>query len=245
MSGDGFLHRYFLNNGTKRLHKWVHYFDIYETHLERFRGKSPVMVEIGVHGGGSLAMWKAYLGPGARIVGIDINPDCKQHEAEGIEIFIGSQDDPALIETIKAKYPVVDIVLDDGSHRMEHLRATFNLLYDHVHPDGVYMLEDLHTCYWPGFGGGLGRPGTFMEFTKARMDDLNAVHTRGKLPVTPFTASTRSICVYDSIVVFERRPQGHRFAPRTGPMPLEHMAAEDAEGAPPPHRPRRLAPPES
>ena len=53
---SSFLHRYFLNNSHKRLHKWIHYFDIYETHFARFRGKAPVMVEIGVMGGGSLKM---------------------------------------------------------------------------------------------------------------------------------------------------------------------------------------------
>jgi len=34
---DGFLHKYFLTNAHKRLHKWVHYFDIYERQFERFR----------------------------------------------------------------------------------------------------------------------------------------------------------------------------------------------------------------
>lgn len=63
---DGFLHKYFLNNSHKRLHKWIHYFDIYERHLARFRGTSPTMIEIGVMGG-SLAMWKEYLGPESRI----------------------------------------------------------------------------------------------------------------------------------------------------------------------------------
>jgi len=38
---DGSLHKYFLNNPSKRLHKWTHYFDIYERHFERFRTKSP------------------------------------------------------------------------------------------------------------------------------------------------------------------------------------------------------------
>jgi len=34
---DGFLHKYFLNNGYKQLHEWGHYFDIYERHFERFQ----------------------------------------------------------------------------------------------------------------------------------------------------------------------------------------------------------------
>ena len=217
MSGD--LHRYFLNNGHKRLYKWVHYFDIYERHFSRFRDTAPVMLEIGVFGGGSLAMWKDYFGPGTKVIGIDINPDCKQHEDEDIEIFIGSQDDPEVIDAIFEKYPQIDLVLDDGSHIMRHMIASFELLYDRVNPNGVYMVEDTHTSYWEDkYDGGLRRPGTFMEFVKDKLDEINAVHTRGELPVSQFTKSTDCIAVYDSIVAFERRPQGKRQAPITGPM---------------------------
>jgi hypothetical protein len=215
---SSFLHRYFLNNSHKRLHKWIHYFDIYETHFARFRGKAPVMVEIGVMGGGSLKMWKEYFGEGSRIVGVDINPDCKVHEGEGIEVFIGSQDDPALIDAIFAKYPHVDLVLDDGSHMMRHMIATFELMYDRVQPKGVYMVEDTHTCYWSEYGGGLRREGSFMEFAKQKFDEINAVHSRGAVPVTSFTRSTACVACYDSVVVFERRPQGQRQAPITQAM---------------------------
>lgn len=215
---DGFLHRYFLNNSHKRLHKWMHYFDIYERHLRRFRGMSPVMIEIGVMGGGSMAMWKEYFGRGSRIVGLDIDPQCKAHEAEGIEVFIGSQDDPALVDAIFARYPKVDIVLDDGSHIMQHMVASFELMYERVQPHGVYLVEDTHTCYWSEYGGGLKREGSFMEFVKHKLDEINAVHARGALPVSAFTRSTDCIACYDSIVVFERRPQGARQAPITQPM---------------------------
>jgi 23S rRNA U2552 (ribose-2'-O)-methylase RlmE/FtsJ len=212
---DAFLHRYFLNNSQKRLHKWVHYFDIYERHLERFRGKAPVMIEIGVMGGGSLAMWKEYLGPGCRIVGIDINPECKAHEDVDIEVVIGSQDDPAVIEDIFSRYPDVGIVLDDGSHKMQHMIASFEMMYERLNPDGVYLVEDTHTCYWNDYGGGLKREDSFMEFVKDKIDEINAAHTRGAIPVSGFTRETDSIVCYDSIVVFERRPQGKRQAPIT------------------------------
>ncbi len=215
MTGDGFLHRYFLNNSHKRLHKWVHYFDIYERHFERFRGKSPVMLEIGVSGGGSLAMWKAYFGAGSRILGVDIDPACKQHEAQDIEVFIGSQDDPDLAAAILRRYPEIDIVLDDGSHIMRHMIDSFGMFYDHLAPHGIYMVEDTHTCYWPEYDGGVGREGSFMEFAKDRLDEINAVHTRGAIPVSAFTRTTDSITCYDSVVVFERRPQGARQAPIT------------------------------
>jgi hypothetical protein len=215
---DGFLHKYFLSNSHKRIHKWLHYFDIYERHLERFRGKSPVMIEIGVKGGGSLAMWKAFFGPGCKIIGIDIDPECSAHEDEDIEVFIGSQDDPSVIDRIFSRYPTIDIVLDDGSHRMNHMIASFELMYSRLQPNGVYIVEDTHTCYWKRYGGGLGREGSFMEFVKHKLDEINAVHARGQLAVSDFTRSTQCIACYDSVVVFERRRQSERKDVITRPM---------------------------
>jgi hypothetical protein len=215
MAADGFLHRYFLNNAQKRLHKWVHYFDIYERHFDRFRGKAPVMLEVGVCGGGSLQMWREYFGPDSRIVGLDIDPGCKAHEGTGIEIFIGSQDDPDVLAAILEKYPEIDIVLDDGSHVMRHMIATFEHLYPRISKTGVYMVEDTHTCYIDDYDGGVGRAGSFMEMVKGKLDEINAVHTGGVIPVSDFTRSTDAICCYDSIVTFEKRPQGMRQAPIT------------------------------
>ena len=79
-------------------------------------------------------MWKKYFGKGAKIIGVDINPECKQHESEGIEIFIGSQDDKQLLDKIKEKYPRIDIVLDDGSVVLVYIKnkipATYKDLSD-------------------------------------------------------------------------------------------------------------------
>lgn len=154
MRNDGCLHKYFLNNGGKRLHKWVHYFDIYERHFERFRGTKPTVLEIGVMGGGSLNMWKAYFGSGSNIIGIDIDPKCKSHESDGVEIFIGSQDDELLLNHIFSQHPNIDIVLDDGSHLSRHMIASFEFLYPRISTSGVYMVEDTHTNYWEEWEGG-------------------------------------------------------------------------------------------
>ena len=68
-----------------------------------------------------------------------------------------------------------------------------------------------------------------MEFAKDRLDDINAAHTRDALPVTDFTASTDYIAVYDSVVVFEKRPQGRRQATITlgmaAPEKISHPGA--------------------
>ncbi|MEP3349844.1 MAG: CmcI family methyltransferase [Marinomonas sp.] len=223
MTGD--LHRYFLNNSHKRLHKLLHYFDIYERHFERFRNKPVVMLEIGVFGGGSLAMWKDYLGPQSKIIGLDINPDCKQHEADGIEVFIGSQDDPLILAKILEKYPEIDFVIDDGSHQMHHMIASFEYLYPKVSQNGVYLAEDTCCCYWEQFGGGLKKEYTFIEHAKNCIDAIQASanlviggNTEECISPTDMMRSTHSIAFYDSVVVFEKRPQGKRMDLITSPM---------------------------
>ena len=70
----------FLTNTGRRVDKWTHYFPIYEKHLKDWRNRTLTFLEIGVAKGGSLQMWKRYFGPMATIVGIDINPHCKEVE---------------------------------------------------------------------------------------------------------------------------------------------------------------------
>lgn len=212
------IHKYFLNNSETVIHKWIHYFDIYERHLSRFINKSPTIIEIGVGGGGSLAMWANYFGTGSKIIGIDTNPDCKKYEKENIEIFIGSQDCKNITDSIFQKYPKIDIVIDDGSHIMNHMISSFKILYEKISVNGVYIVEDTHTCYWHEFGGGLKKEESFIEFAKNKIDEINAVHSRGAVPVTHFTKHTDQISFYDSVVVFEKRKQARRQAPMTQEM---------------------------
>ena len=54
------LKKYFENNTKNLIHKWDHYFEIYDNHFSRFRRKNIVVLEIGVSHGGSLCMWKKY-----------------------------------------------------------------------------------------------------------------------------------------------------------------------------------------
>ncbi len=206
------------------MHKRVHYLDVYERHFRRFVDRKPVVLEIGVAGGGSLRLWQSYFGPGTQVIGLDIRPGCRTHRAPGIEVIIGSQDDPVVLDRILDKYRI-DVVIDDGSHHMDHVRATFDHLYPRIDKHGCYLVEDMHTAYWEEYGGGLNAPNSFIEFTKSKLDEINAVHTRGAVAPTTFTASTASIHVYDSIVVFERAPQGKRQAIRTEAMPVPDPAA--------------------
>jgi hypothetical protein len=206
----------FLNHKGRVIHKWKHYFPVYERHFWRFVGQPFLFIEIGCGEGGSLQLWKQYFGPLATIVGLDIRSECKEFEEDQIHVMIGDQSDPEFLMAVVAEFGAPSIVLDDGSHMMQHIKVSFDCLYPRIPLGGIYMVEDLHTAYWEEYGGGLKRDGSFIEFCKDMIDHLNADHTRGAIPESEFARSTLSMHIYDSIVIFEKGSYGRKFAPQIG-----------------------------
>ncbi len=120
----------------RQIDKWRHYFPIYEKHFEYYRRKRPRVLEIGIDHGGSLQLWKRYFGPGAQIIGVDIRPETLFEEPQ-IQTYCYDQRDPAI-----ADHGLFDIVIDDGSHVMQHMQASFDSLWPVT--TGVYLIEDAH-----------------------------------------------------------------------------------------------------
>lgn len=212
------LEKYFTENTGKLIHKWKHYFEIYDRHFSRFRGTDVHLVEFGISQGGSLQMWKEYFGPNAKIFGIDINPHCQKLEEEQIEVFIGDQEDRKFLKSLREKIPKIDILIDDGGHTMKQQINTYEELFSCIDENGVYLCEDLHTSYWQNWGGGYKKRNTFIEYSKNFIDYINAWHSvqPNRLSVTEFTKSVHSLHYYDSILVIEKRPIEKPFHLKTG-----------------------------
>lgn len=216
------LEKYFRSNNDRLIHKWDHYFEIYDRHFKRFRNKEIVILEIGVAQGGSLQMWKHYFGEKAKIFGVDIEPKCKEFEEDNIQIFIGSQSDRKFLKELKESVPPIDILIDDGGHTMIQQKVSFKELFNHIKEDGVYLCEDLHSSYWSGHGGGYKRMGTFIEFSKNFIDYLNAYHSKARgLRVNTFTKTTDSLHYYDSILVIEKRKREAPIHETSGTMSID------------------------
>lgn len=203
------LREIFNNPEHRIIDKWQHYFDVYERHFKHLVGQKPIhMLEIGVYKGGSLEMWSNYFGKDNCIIyGIDINPECKilERDHDNIKIFIGDQADKEFIKSVCQQIPKLDIVLDDGGHTMSQQINTFEVIYDHIKPGGVYMCEDVCTSYWPIYGGGYQKEGTFVEYMKDYIDKLNAYWTQeSTFRPDEYTKSMDSIHFYDSIVVIDK-----------------------------------------
>jgi len=160
--------------------KWNYHWYVqhYETHFHSIRNHKLNLLEIGIGGydnptlgGESLRMWKAYF-PSAQIYGLDIE-DKSSHAERRIKVFQGSQVDEELIKTISSSAGGFDIVVDDGSHRNEHVIRTFQILFPLLRVPGIYVIEDTQTSYWPSYGGGDRSERTAMGFLKSLVDGLN------------------------------------------------------------------------
>lgn len=200
------LEAYFRNNDDRLIHKWMHYFDIYDRHFAAYRNRSPNVLEFGVSHGGSLQMWKHYFGPGATITGVDIDERCAAFTEDDIDVVIGNQEDRTFLYHLADSVGEVDVLIEDGGHTMAQQIATFEVLWPLIRPGGVFLIEDLHTSYWSSYGGGYKRSGTFIEYAKDLIDQQNAWHSRdhGTLRVDDYTRSIRGMHVYDSIIVFDK-----------------------------------------
>lgn len=209
----------FLNNTGNKIHKWAHYFPVYERYFSPFVGRPLIFFEFGVGDGGSAQMWRRYFGAYAIIVGIDIRSECLRYADNQIAIRIGDQSDTKFLDELVSEFGAPDIILDDGSHLMHDICSTFNHLYQKMPKHGVYMVEDLHTAYWPEYGGGLLRENTFIEHAKKLIDELNADLSRGAVTSTEFTHNTSSISFYNSIAVIERGIPIQRYDMQIGSSP--------------------------
>lgn len=198
------LGRAFFKNEGPVVHKWLQYLDVYDNHFARYRNTTVKILEIGVSMGGSLNLWREYFGPDATIYGIDIDPNCADRVTPPNQVRIGSQDDPTFLTSVIREIGEPDIILDDGSHIARHQKASFDILFPLLRVGGLYVIEDLHTAYWPGwFEGGYRRKGTAIELVKDVIDDMHGWY-HSQQPTTPARNWIRGVHVYDSIVIMEK-----------------------------------------
>ena len=198
------LEQVFWDNQGRAIDKWLHYLPIYERHFAPYRNSPVKVLEIGVQNGGSAQLWREWFGPEAVIFGIDINPDCARANGEVAQIRIGSQADPDFLRKVVAEMGGLDIVIDDGSHVMEHLHASFRTLFPLLAEGGVYLVEDLHTAYWPKFGGGYGRKSSFLETAKTLIDDMHCWYHKFGQQEKASANALGGLHFYDSVLVIDK-----------------------------------------
>jgi 23S rRNA U2552 (ribose-2'-O)-methylase RlmE/FtsJ len=206
------------HRNTRVMHKWEHYFDVYERFLSPIRGANPVVLEIGVQLGGSVEMWRDYFGAAARIYGIDINPDARQQQDIATKVFIGDQQDRSFLRSVVREIGRPDVVIDDGGHTANQQITAFEELYPALSATGLYFVEDTHTSLWRGQFMDRQDQQSFLQYSFARCAQL--MEWTGKAEnfqvlggdqnetlanaVSAFCRTTKAITFFDSMIVYER-----------------------------------------
>jgi hypothetical protein len=133
-----------------------HYLEVYDPIMLPWIDQEIKLLEIGVHKGGSLKLWRDYF-PRAEIVGVDLKLPQNFVSGERIQLFQGSQADTEFLSAVATKTAPegFDIIIDDASHVGELTKTTFWHLFEHhLKPGGLYAIEDWGTGYMNDFPDG-------------------------------------------------------------------------------------------
>ena len=93
--------------------------------------------------GASLRMWEEFF-PRAEIYGMDIAPEVLINKGR-IKSFLGDQSNAcSLMDTIQKIGGDFDLIVDDGSHMLEHQVLTAHVYLPFVRHGGFYIIEDVN-----------------------------------------------------------------------------------------------------
>mmetsp|Transcript_36279 Transcript_36279/g.58630 ORF Transcript_36279/g.58630 Transcript_36279/m.58630 type:complete len:278 (+) Transcript_36279:29-862(+) len=133
--------------------------------VSKLKGRPLKFLEIGLgcwmpYGEGhSAPVWRRFLPPTTEVTILEFVEDCAlswhaRTDFKDYKLVIGSQDNATLLQRMTAEHGPFDIIIDDGSHKASHQRASFLHLFPPMSPGGVYFMEDVQTSYAPEYEGG-------------------------------------------------------------------------------------------
>ncbi len=155
-------------------YKVTSYFAVYAQLFAHLRGSDCTFIETGVLKGGSLFMWRRWLGDRARIIGIDLNPEAAKWRDHGFEIHIGDQGDRAFWRRTFEQIGPFDVLLDDGGHQSFQQIVTLTEAMRASQRPCIIAIEDTLTSFMRDFER--HRQHAFLEFAKDATDTLTARH---------------------------------------------------------------------
>ena len=160
------------NESPQPSFKVTNYFQIYSDLFSHLRDVDCTFIEVGVFNGGSLFMWRKWLGEKARIIGVDLNPAAKKWEEFGFEIYIGDQGDPLFWQNLYAKIGKFDVLLDDGGHQTFQQIVTLTEGLNACKSNSLILIEDTIASYMNDFKS--HQDFNFSNYSKAASDALLA-----------------------------------------------------------------------
>lgn len=182
--------------------------------FKHLKNKPIKLLEIGVggyqdvdRGGESLEVWRDFFTK-ATIVGIDIQ---KKELDLGPRVLIeqGSQVDSGFLADLVRDHGPFDIIIDDGSHRNEHVVQSFELLFPTLAKGGIYVVEDVQTAFFPRFGGSadLKQPNSVGYFAGMQREFDSGRLAKSDPDAAALLAGVSSISRFHNMVALHKQPK--------------------------------------
>ncbi len=191
------------------------YTEVYARYFSHLREQPIKFLEIGIYKGASVKLWEDYF-KHADLHFIDITFQYVQYYSPRSHYHLCNQENPADLQRFLLETGGdFDVIIDDGGHTMNQQITSFAVLFPHLKSGGMYIIEDLHTSYWPGWGQNTGK--NTVTFLKSLIDEVNFIGARttkaSHLNIDPsvlrelnvYREKIYSIHFYDSLAVIIKR----------------------------------------
>ena len=123
------------------------YTEFYEKHFNPIKEKKLNILEIGSYAGSSAASFAKFF-TNANIFCIDINISNFKYSSKKIKVFGLDIANKRMVNnfikniTQSKNDKFFDIIIDDGSHKLNDMLTSLNILFKYVKNDGFYIIED-------------------------------------------------------------------------------------------------------
>jgi len=145
-------------------------YERYDQYLSALADQPVTLLELGVYSGESLKTFASYFAKG-RIVGIDITDrGADFSDFPNIAFRLCDQRDAQTLGSICSTLAPdgLDIIVDDASHYGLWSLMSYNALFAHLKPGGLYIVEDWATGYWDDWRDG----SRFQRFAPESADEI-------------------------------------------------------------------------
>lgn len=180
------------NTDKAYLHKFCNF---YEQNLNKNVTK---LYEIGVLDGASLQMWSEYY-PNAQIIGFDIEDKSMLKLNSNVTVKYLDQGNITQLKDLANNSNNVDIIIDDGSHFIDHQIMTFEILFNSLKTNGQYIIEDLHTSTLLHSGYHFNNNKGTLQYLLDIMQQTQPVNYPGQINTQEVTANIKNINIFANL----------------------------------------------
>lgn len=175
---------------------YLHNFcNFYEQNLNKNITK---LYEIGVLDGASLQMWSEYY-PNAQIIGFDIEDKSTLKLNSNVTVKYLDQGNITQLKDLANNSNNIDIIVDDGSHFIDHQIMTFEILFNSLKTNGQYIIEDLHTSTLLHSGYHFNNNKGTLQYLLDIMQQTQPVNYPGQINTQEVIANIKNINIFANL----------------------------------------------